>query len=145
MTSLTPLHETYCKWDRTPPSQADVLEGLAQVVSTPFNNVARELIQTIQHEVISSVFGMSRKKSTKLKNNSNIQKFYQYSFDTIQNYGSQFVAPGLRQIITKFPNLHASPLTPKQHYFVGALNGVCGDYLLKQHNPIGLPMVIYYH
>ena len=29
MPSLTPLHETYCKWDSTPPSQADVLEGLA--------------------------------------------------------------------------------------------------------------------
>ena len=69
MPSLTPLHETYCKWDRTPPSQADLLEGVAQVVSTPLNHVARELIQTIQHEVISSVFGISRKKSTKLKNN----------------------------------------------------------------------------
>lgn len=34
MPSLTPLHETYCKWDRTPPSQADVLEGLAQLFST---------------------------------------------------------------------------------------------------------------
>lgn len=145
MPSLTPLHETYCKWDRTPPSQADLLEGVAQVVSTPLNHVARELIQTIQHEVISSVFGISRKKSTKLKNNSNIQKFYKYSFDTIQDYGSQYIAPGLRQIITKFPTLHASPLTPKQHYFVGALNGVCGDYLLKQQNPISLPMVIYDH
>ena len=51
MPSLTPLHETYCKWDRTPPSQADLLEGVAQVVSTPLNHVARELIQTIQaHE-----------------------------------------------------------------------------------------------
>lgn len=145
MRSLTPLHETYCKWDRTPPSQADLLEGVAQVVSKPFNNVARELIQTIQHEVISSVFGISKNKSKKLKNNSNIQKFYQYSFDTIQNYGHQFVAPSLRHVITKFPKLHTAPLTSKQHYFVGALNGVCGDYLLKQHNPIGLPMVIYDH
>ncbi|MFU0502887.1 hypothetical protein ACMZ5D_20085, partial [Acinetobacter baumannii] len=37
MPSLTPLHETYCKWDRTPPSQADVLEGLAQLFSTSLN------------------------------------------------------------------------------------------------------------
>lgn len=145
MPSLTPLHETYCKWDRTPPSQADLLEGVAQVVSTPFNNVARELIQTIQHEVISSIFGISRKKATQLKNNSNIQKFYKYSFDTLQDYGSQYIAPGLRQIIAKFPTLHNTPLTPKQHYAVGALNGICGDYLLEQHNPIGLPMVIYDH
>ncbi|MFW2780656.1 hypothetical protein ACN6QF_21225, partial [Acinetobacter baumannii] len=43
MPSLTPLHETYCKWDRTPPSQADVLEGLAQLFSTSLNGV-HELI-----------------------------------------------------------------------------------------------------
>ncbi len=47
MPSLTPLHETYCRWDRTPPSQADVLEGLAQLVTTRFNDVIQELIKSI--------------------------------------------------------------------------------------------------
>jgi hypothetical protein len=28
---------------------------------------------------------------------------------------------------------------------VGALNGVLGDYLLKYHNPMALPMVVYDH
>lgn len=51
MPSLTPLHETYCKWDRTPPSQADVLEGLAQLFSTSLNGV-HELIQVINIEVL---------------------------------------------------------------------------------------------
>ncbi len=36
MPSLTPLHETYCKSERTPPSQADVLEGLAQLGHNAF-------------------------------------------------------------------------------------------------------------
>jgi pimeloyl-ACP methyl ester carboxylesterase len=145
MRSLTPLHETYCKWDRTPPSQADVLEGIAQLVSTPVNTALRDFIQTIQREVISSVFGISQKKSRELLKNSYIQKFYQVSFDSMQNYGSHFIAPSLRRIIEKFPNLHNSPLTPKLHFLVGALNGVLGDYLLKHHNPIGLPMVLYDH
>ena len=48
MPSLTPLHETYCKWDSTPPSQADVLEGLAQLVSTSLSGV-HELVQLIQN------------------------------------------------------------------------------------------------
>lgn len=47
MPSLTPLHETYSKWDRTPPSQADVLEGFAQLVSTSLSGV-HELLQLVQ-------------------------------------------------------------------------------------------------
>ncbi len=58
MPSLTPLHETYCKWDRTPPSQADVLEGLAQLFSTSLNGV-HELIQVINIEVLKNAFGVS--------------------------------------------------------------------------------------
>ena len=57
MPSLTPLHETYCKWDRTPPSQADLLEGLAQLLSTPLNNVVQDFMRTIQREIFSSIFG----------------------------------------------------------------------------------------
>ena len=56
MTSLTPLHETYCKWDRSPPSQADVLEGLAQLLSAPVSSVAQDLIRSIQREVLMSLF-----------------------------------------------------------------------------------------
>src|SRR5690606_8271126 len=59
MPSLTPLHETYCRWDRTPPSQADVLEGLAQLVTTRFNDVIQELIKSIQREILMSIFGLS--------------------------------------------------------------------------------------
>ena len=42
MPSLTPLHETYCKWDRTPPSQADLLEGIAQLVTTRLGDVVHD-------------------------------------------------------------------------------------------------------
>ena len=145
MPSLTPLHETYCKWDRTPPTQADVLEGIAQLVNTPLDGVIRDLIQIIQQEVIFSLLGISRKKSQQFQKNSYIKKLYKFSFDSLQNYGHYFLAPSLRQIIEKFPNLHNKPLTPKLHFFVGALNGILGDYLLQTHNPMDLPMVIYDH
>ena len=74
MPSLTPLHETYCRWDRTPPSQADVLEGLAQLVSTRLNAVMSEVIQTIQREVLLSVFGMSEQRSQKVSKNCDFSK-----------------------------------------------------------------------
>lgn len=60
MPSLTPLHETYCKWDRTPPSQADVLEGLAQLFSTSLNGI-HELIQVINIEVLKMLLVLAPK------------------------------------------------------------------------------------
>mgnify|MGYP006360232291 CR=1 FL=1 len=145
MPSLTPLHETYCKWDRTPPSQADLLEGIAQLVTTRLGDVVHDLIQAIQREILISLFGMNETSSKKFLSTRSIEKIYQFSFNTLQNYGSYLLAPSLRHIIEKFPNLHRKPLTPNMHYLVGALNGVLGDYLLKYHNPVALPMVLYDH
>lgn len=145
MPSLTPLHETYCKWDRTPPSQADVLEGLAQLVSTRLTGVVQDLIQSIQREMLLSIFGLSKQKSLKFQKISYVDKIYQFGYSSLQNYGNYFLAPGLRQIIEKFPNLHEKPLTPTMHFLIGALNGVLGDYLLEQQNPMALPMALYDH
>ncbi len=145
MPSLTPLHETYCKWDRTPPSQADVLEGLAQLVTTRLGDVVQDLIQAIQREILISLFGMSEQRSKKLQNIPYIDKLYQFVYDTLLNYGHYLLAPSLRQIIEKYPQLHEKPLTPALHFLVGALNGVLGDYLLKYQNPLALPMVLYDH
>ena len=145
MTSLTPLHETYCKWDRTPPTQADVLEGLAQLVTMRFNDVAQELIKTIQREILYSFFGLSERHSEKIQNLPAIVRLYQRSYDLLFHYGNTMVAPGLRRIITRFPRLHDKPLTPSLHFLVGVLNGIIGDYLLKHQNPMALPMVVYDH
>lgn len=144
MPSLTPLHETYCKWDRTPPSQADVLEGLAQLFSTSLNGV-HELIQVINIEVLKNAFGISAQNAKNFQKRPSVQKAYQFSYGALQKYGSCFLAPGLRRIIEKFPTLHEKPLTPTLHFLVGVLNGIFGDYLLKQHSPLALPMVLYDH
>lgn len=145
MTSLTPLHETYCKWDRSPPSQADVLEGLAQLVSTRLSQVVQDLIQSMQREVLLSVFGVSKQKSRKIQNMPFMNKAYQLGYGALQQYGIQLLAPSFRRVIDLFPNLHERPLTAKMHFLVGALNGVLGDYLLEKHNPLSLPMVLYDH
>ena len=144
MPSLTPLHETYCKWDRTPPSQADVLEGLAQLFSTSLNGV-HELIQVINIEVLKNAFGISAQNAKNFQKRPFVQKLYQFSYGALQKYGSHFLAPSLRHIIEKYPTLHEKPLTPSQHFLVGILNGIFGDYLLKQHSPLALPMVLYDH
>ena len=84
MPSLTPLHETYCKWDRSPPSQADVLEGIAQLVSTRLTGVVRELVQTIQREVLASVFGLNKKKSQEFQKHPHIKRVYQFGFGALE-------------------------------------------------------------
>lgn len=145
MPSLTPLHETYCKWDRSPPSQADVLEGLAQLVSTPINQVVQNLIQSLQREMLLSVFGLSKKKSQEFQRKSYVQKLYKFGYSSLLNYGSYFVAPTLRKIIDQFPNLHDKPLTPKMTFLVSALNGIIGDYLLNSQNPLALSTNLYDH
>ena len=145
MPSLTPLHETYCKWDRSPPSQADVLEGLAQLVSTPLHQAVQNLIQSLQREMLLSIFGLSKKKSQEFQKKSYVKKFYDFSYSTLLNYGSYFLAPTLRKIIDQFPKLHDKPLTPKMTFLVSALNGVIGDYLLKNQNPLALSSNLYDH
>ncbi len=144
MTSLTPLHETYCKWDRTPPSQADVLEGLAQLVSTSLWGV-HDIVQIIHHEILKNTLGMSEQQSSRFLRIPQVQNIYTFSYSMLQRYGRMFIAPSLRRIIEKFPILHDKPLTPMLHFLVGALNGVLGDYLLKYQNPLALPMVLYDH
>lgn len=144
MPSLTPLHETYCKWDRTPPSQADVLEGLAQLVSTSLIGV-HELLQIVHQAVLQTTLGMSDQQSSRFLNISGIERLQRWSYGSIQRYGRYFIAPSLRKIIEQFPSLHDKPLTPNLHFLVGALNGVLGDYLFKQQNPLALPMVFYDH
>ena len=144
MPSLTPLHETYCKWDRTPPSQADVLEGLAQLVSTSLLWV-HDVVHIIHREVLQTTFGMSDQQSRRFLKIPRIERLQQWSYNTLQKYGRYFLAPSLRRIIEQFPTLHDKPLTPTLHFLVGALNGVLGDYLLKHQNPMALPMVLYDH
>ncbi len=144
MPSLTPLHETYCKWDRTPPSQADVLEGLAQLVSSNFRGMD-ELLPTLHHDLLQSVLGLSEQLSLHLQQTPHFEKLYQLSYNIVQKSGHAFVAPGLRRVVEKFPKLHQKTLTPGLHFLVGVLNGILGDYLIEQHNPLALPMVLYDH
>ncbi len=145
MPSLTPLHETYCKWDHSPPSQADVLEGFAQLVSTPLSTVVQEFIQSIQREMLLSIFGLSKQKAKRFQAKPYIDKMYQFAFNTLQNYGSYLLAPVLRKIIEHFPDLHEKPLTPHMTFLISVLNGVLGDYLLATQNPMALSSNFYDH
>lgn len=96
MPSLTPLHETYCKWDRT--YQTDLLEGLAQLVTMRFSDVVHDLIPNIQRELLISILVWVNKDHKNFVKIPSIAKLYQFSYETF-NYGNYLLAPGLRSII----------------------------------------------
>ncbi|ONG38109.1 hypothetical protein BKE30_12985 [Alkanindiges hydrocarboniclasticus] len=141
MPSLTPLHENYCKFDRSPPSQADFLEGLSQLATSSVSGVA-ELVQEIHREIFLQYFSLTTRQANFIWDNGITKRVYGLSQRIMQQYGKG-LAISLRGLNRHFPVLHEKPLTPLMHFIANALNGVLGDYMFQSHNPLALPMVLY--
>ena len=144
MASLTPLQETYCRWDSTPPHQADVLEGLAQLVTVNLLGI-HDTMQMIHREVLLKTLGFTQEQSNRILEKPLVQTLFHHGYSFAQNYGTHILAPALRHINFRFPKLQEKTMSPAMHYLVGAINGVMGNYLRSHHNPIALPMVFYDH
>ncbi len=145
MPSLTPLHETYCRIDDRPLSQADVLEGLAQLLSSRLGGAVHHVVFAIQRELLFNFLGINELQSQKLLYLPYVKKIYQIASQTSQHSGQFLLAPGLRHLVDVFPKLHQKKLNPSLHFLVGILNGVLGNYLLHHHNPLAVPMLLYDH
>ena len=102
MPSLTPLHETYCRWDDTPPSQADLLEGFAQFLTTPKQNLYG-FMHNIQTELLSSVLGLSEERAQRLQRMCLINQFNHTVYEVMRQSGSRVIAPSLRKILQHNP------------------------------------------
>ena len=145
MPSLTPLHETYCRIDDYPLSQADVLEGLAQLLNSRLGSAVHHLVFAIQRELLLNFLGMNDLQSQKLMRLSYVKKIYHFTSVTSQRYGRFLIAPGLRHMVSVFPTLRHKKLNNASHFLVGILNGILGNYLLHHHNPLAAPMLLYDH
>lgn len=141
MPSLTPLHENYCKFDRSPPSQADFLEGMSQLATSSVSGVA-EVVQEIHREIFLQYFSLTTRQANLIWDNGLTKRVYSLSQRIMQQYGKG-LAISLRGLNRYFPVLHEKPLTPLMHFVANAVNGVLGDYMLQSHNPLALPMVLY--
>ena len=144
MPSLTPLHETYCRWDSTPPNQADVIEGLAQLVTTNLSGV-HDFVKLVHSEIILKTLGLSQAQTNDVLDQDIVKKLFQKGYEFAQGYGKHVLAPALRHLNFRFPKLREKPLSPTLHFLVGNLNGVMGNFLFQQQNPLALPMVFYDH
>lgn len=144
MPSLTPLHETYCRWDSTPPNQSDVIEGLAQLMTSNLANV-HEFVKLIHGEIFLKPLGLSQTQTDEVLAKPLVQKAFQKGYRFAQGYGKHILAPALRHVNFRFPTLKEKQLNPQLHFLVGAMNGVMGSFLFRQQNPLALPMVFYDH
>lgn len=144
MPSLTPLHETYCRWDSTPPHQSDVIEGLAQLVTTNLSGV-HEFVKLLHGEIILKTLGLSQAQTDNVLERPFVQQLFHQGYQFAQGYGKHILAPALRHVNFRFPMLKQKTLSPNLHFLVGALNGVMGNFLFQQQNPLALPMVFYDH
>ncbi|RYY78456.1 MAG: hypothetical protein EOO69_10750 [Moraxellaceae bacterium] len=141
MPSLTPLHENYCKFDRSPPSQADFLEGMSQLATSSISGVA-EVVQEIHREIFLQYFSLTTRQANFIWDNGLTKRVYALSQRIMQQYGKG-LAISMRGLNRYFPVLHEKPLTPLMHFVANAVNGVLGDYMLQSHNPLALPTVLY--
>lgn len=141
MPSLTPLHETYCKFDHSPPSQADFLEGLSLLATSSVTGVA-ELIQEVHRQIFLQIFSFTPKQANFIWSNGITKRTYGITQHIMAQCGKG-LAVSLRGLNRFFPVLHEKPLTPLMQFVASALNGVMGDYLIHSHNPLALPMVLY--
>lgn len=141
MPSLTPLHETYCKFDHSPPSQADFMEGLSQLATSSVTGVA-EIVQEIHRDIFLQYFSLTRRQANFIWENGITKRIYGLTQQIMQQYGKG-LAISLRGLNRYFPVLHEKPLTPMMHFIANVLNGVLGDHMLQSQNPLALPMVMY--
>lgn len=141
MPSLTPLHEPYCTLHRAPPTQGDVLEGLAQLATTSISGVT-DLVQAIHREIILRPLGLHSEQHQQRWNRGLTGRIYGLIKDATEHYGSG-LALTLRTVNKLSPSQKRRPLTPALHFLVGVLNGVAGDHLIRMRNPMALPMMFY--
>jgi pimeloyl-ACP methyl ester carboxylesterase len=141
MPSLTPLHEPYCNLRKSPITQGDLIEGLAQLATT---GVARttEFVQVFYREAVLRSLGLyNEEHQNSLQKGVSERSFSMIKF--IMKYTGQYTAHGLR-ILGRISKEHTQkPLVPPLHMLVSALNGVMGDHLVYDCNPLALPMLIY--
>ncbi len=139
--SPTPLHEPYCPLSLAPPTQASLLEGIAQLATTGIVEIT-ELVQALHREIVLRPLGLYNPKNQQCWNRGLTGSIYGLT-KGIMRHSGRGVAGSLRLFNRLTPSFGDQPLTPVQHFLVGVVNGVAGDHLIRMQNPLAVPMLTY--
>jgi len=141
MPSLTPLHEPFCNLRKSPLTQGDFIEGLAQLATT---GIARttDFVQAIYRETILRSLGVyDGQNPTPLQQTMSEQMFRAIRLG--MKFAGPYTANGLRLIGRMSSKQTQKPLYVPTHVLTSALNGVMGDHLVYDCNPLALPMLAF--
>ncbi len=141
MPSPTPLHEACSVVRKTAITQGDLIEGLAQLATTGVYRTT-EFVQAIGRETLLRSVGLYQEE-----NQTPIQKDlsnrYLMFIKYFMKYSGQYAARGLRILGRISYESAQKPLNPNWHMAVSAMNGLLGDHLVYDRNPLALPMLVY--
>ena len=141
MPSLTPLHEPYCNLRKSPITQGDLIEGLAQLATTGVSRTT-EFVQVFYREAVLRSLGLyNEDHQNALQKEVSARSFSMIQF--IMKYTGRYTAHGLRVLARASQEHTQKTLVPPLHMLVSALNGVMGDHLVYDCNPLALPMLTY--
>ena len=139
--SLTPLHEPYCNLRKSPITQGDLIEGLAQLATTGVSRTT-EFVQVFYREAILRSVGLyNEDHQNSLQKEVSDRSFSMIKF--MMKYTGQYAAHGLRVLGRVSQENTQKQLAPPIHMLVSALNGIMGDHLVYDCNPLALPMLTY--
>ena len=141
MPSPTPLHEPFCSLRKAPITQGDFIEGLAQLTTTGVSRTT-DFVQAIYRETLLRSLGLyNEANQTPLQKSISNQTFWLIRYAV--KHAGRYSAHGLRAFGRLSPIQAEKPLNVPLHMLVSALNGIMGDHLVYDRNPLALPMLTY--
>lgn len=123
---------------RAPVSRMDMIEGLAQLTTTGAVEVT-ELVESIHREILLRPFQGVLPHSVNRLGFTMTKKVYDIVKKVMTFSGGQ-TAAALRSLNGV---VNDSPLSFTEKFTVNAINGVMGDHLVHENNPLALDMLLY--
>lgn len=123
---------------RAPTTRLDMIEGLAQLATTGAVEVT-ELVESIHREIMLRPLQRVLPDSMNLWSYTMTNKVYGVIKHIMQLSGNQ-TASALRALNTV---VNDTPLTFAEKFTVNAINGLMGDHLVHENNPLALDMMLY--
>lgn len=124
---------------RSPVYRSDMVEGLAQLAMSGMVEVT-ELVESIHREIVLRPFEYLLPATDHLWNYTITNKVYRLIKGVMRFSGAQ-TATALRAVNRRVAD--KTRLTDTEKFLVNVINGVMGDHLVAENNPLALDMLLY--
>lgn len=130
-----------CNPKTGPVSLSDLFEGLAQLTTTGAVEVT-EIVEAIHSEMILRPLGRYNDDNLSRWQNGLTRRVYNGVRQTMQLLGTNLTATGIHLYRRSLQHSN-KPLPDVLKRLVNVINGMMGDHLVTQNNPLAVPMRFY--